>query len=79
MPKVMDHIVLRQIAQAGGQWHMEGGKEMEGLLMEDVVVGKPIRLGVAGNTSTVEALGKGKREGEIVVTTENSTYLLKKF
>ncbi len=78
MPRVMEHIVLRQIAQ-GGEWHMEGGKEMEGLLMEEITVGKRIRLGAMGNTDIVEALGKGKREGEIVVTTKNSTYILKKF
>ena len=78
MPKVMDHVVLKQIAH-GGQWQMEGGKEMGGLLMEEVVVGKRIRLGAMGNTDIVKALGKGKREGEIVVTTKNSTYILKKF
>ena len=77
MPKVMDHIILKQIAHEG-QWHMEGGEEIEGLLMEDIVVGKTIRYGAGRHTSTVLALEKGKREGEIIVTTENSTYILKK-
>ncbi len=77
MPKVGDLVVLTKISQFADQQPMASGEEkIEGVLTQEIILGKPILLGAGRHTSSVQAMRKGEKG--FVVETENSTYLLER-